>query len=172
MWELLYANDLEILSDSFVDLKNRLAVLKTSLESHGLPINLDKTKILVSSAEHTKISARNLKYPCGVCTFDVDANYILCTSCDLWIQSKCLEITYLTENRNFMSRKYSSKIVPAAIASFKEVNIGNGSFHVESTFKYLGGGCSDAAPYMYCLLVESIPRIITYSLQPCNPNKT
>ena len=37
-----------------------------------------------------------------------------------------------------MCRKCYGEIVPAAIASFKEVNIGDDSFHVESTFKYLG----------------------------------
>ena len=48
-----------------------------------------------------------------------------------------------------MCRKCSDKIVTAIIASFKEVNIGNDSFHEESTFKYLDdligqcGGCSD-----------------------------
>ena len=49
-----------------------------------------------------------------------------------------------------MCPKCSREIVPAAIASLKEVNIGNDKFHVKSTFKYLGdtishcGGCSDA----------------------------
>ena len=53
-WQLLYADDLAILSDS-LDLKNRLAPWRTSLESHDLSANVDKTKILVSSAEHNKI---------------------------------------------------------------------------------------------------------------------
>ena len=49
-----------------------------------------------------------------------------------------------------MCRIYSREIVPAVIASLKEVNIGNDKFLVESAFKYLGdtigqsGGCSDA----------------------------
>ena len=41
--ELLYADDLAILSDSLVDLKNRRASWKTLLESHGLLVNVDKT---------------------------------------------------------------------------------------------------------------------------------
>ena len=150
-WELLYVDDPAILRDSFVDLKNRLAARKTSLESCGLHVNVNKTKILVSSAKHTKISARNPKYPCGVCTFGVGGNSILCTSCDLWVHNKCSGITdHLTDNRNSECHKCSSEIVPAAIAAFKEVNFENDSFHVESTFKYLGdtigqcGGCSDA----------------------------
>ena len=58
---------------------------------------------------------------------------------------------HLTDNINFVCHRCSREILPAAIASFKEVNIENDSFHVESTFKYLGdttgqcGGCSDAA---------------------------
>ena len=68
-WKLLYADDLAILSDSFVDLKSRLAAWKTSLESHDLRVNINKTKILVSSAEYTEISAWNPKYSSGVYTF-------------------------------------------------------------------------------------------------------
>ena len=124
-WELLYADDLAISSDPLVDLKNRLATRKTSLESHSLRVNVNKTKILVSSAEHTKISARNPKYPCVVCTVGIGANSILCTSCDLWVHNKRSGITdHLTDNRTFVCRKCTGEIVPAAIASFKKVNIG------------------------------------------------
>ena len=147
-FELLYADDLAILRDSLADLKNSLAAWKTSFESHGLRVNVDKTKILVSKEEHNKISVRSPKCPCGVCTFGVGANSIWCTSYDLC--NKCSGITdYLTDNRNFVCRKCSDKIVTAIIASFKEVNIGNDSFREESTFKYLDdligqcGGCSD-----------------------------
>ena len=135
-WELLYADNLAILSYSLVDLKNRLAAWKTSIESHGLRVNVNKTKVLVSSAEHNKISVSNPKYPCGVCTFGVRANSILCTSCDLWVHKKYSGKTdSLTDNKNFVCRKCSSEIVPAAIESLKEVNIGNDKFHVDSTFK-------------------------------------
>ena len=137
-----------ILSDSLVDFKNTLAAWNTSLESHGLRVNVDKTKILVSLVEH-KISVSN--YLCGVCTLGVSATSIVCTSCDLFVHSKCSGIIgYLTDNRNFVCRKCSGEIVPVAITSIKKVNIGNDSFHVESTFKYLGdmigqcGACSDA----------------------------
>ena len=148
-WELRYANDLAILSDSFADLRNRLAAWKTSLESHGVCVNVSKTKLLISSAEHNKISVSNPKYPCGVCTLGVGANSILCILCDLWVHNKCSGKTdCLSDNRNFVCCKYSGEIVPAVIASLKKVNIGNDKFLVESTFKYLGdtigkcGACS------------------------------
>ena len=88
------------------------------------------TKILVSSAEHNKISVSNPKYPCEVCTFGVGANPTLCTSCDPWIHNNCSGKTdRLTDNRNFVCCKCSGEI-SAAIASFKEV--------IKSTFKYIG----------------------------------
>ena len=124
LWELLYGDDHAILSNSLVDYKNRLAVWKTSLELHGLRININNNEILVSSAEHIKISARNPKCLCGVCTFGVGGNSKSCTSCELWVHNKCSGTTdHLTDSRNFVCR--------------------------ESTFKYFGdtigqyGVCSD-----------------------------
>ena len=107
LWELLYADNLAIWGHSLVDL-NRLEAWKTSRKSHHLLLNVDQTKILVSSAEHTKISARNPEYPCGVCTFCVGANSILCTSCN-----KSSGITdHLTDNRNFPVRLYLLLLEP------------------------------------------------------------
>ena len=61
----------------------------------------------------------------------------------LWVNCKFMEsvqeqLIILLTNRNFMCREYLREVVPAAIASFKEYNIGNDSSQVESTFKYLG----------------------------------
>ena len=67
-----------------------------------------------------------------------------------------------------MCRK-CSEIVPAAIASIKEVNIRNDSFHVESAFKYLGdtiGQCGVCSGAVSALIVSSwkafeLPSILT-----------
>ena len=100
---------------------------------------------------NNKISVSNPKFPCGECTFGVGVKSILCTSCDLWVHKKCSAKTdRLTGNRNFVCRKCSGEIVPAAIASLNKINVGNDKFQVESTFKYLVdtigqcGGCSYA----------------------------
>ena len=150
-WELLYADDLAILSDSLEDLKARLAIWKTSLESYGLRVNVEKTKILVSSSEFKRIAHNNPKHPCGVCNFGVGANSILCTVCNLWVHKKCTGINgHLTRIRNFVCNKCNVGNVPAEIETIKEVEIGNDRFHVETSFKYLGDtlgrcdGCSDA----------------------------
>ena len=47
-WELLYADDLVISSDSLDDLLERLRIWKMGLESKGLCVNMCKTKILMS----------------------------------------------------------------------------------------------------------------------------
>ena len=148
-WELLYANDLAILSGSLEELKNRLAAWKTSLESYGLRVNVDKTKILVSSVEHRKVPLNNPKYPCGVCSFGVGVNSILCTLCNLWVHKKCSGLNNLHHNSNFVCRKCSGVIVPTNNANEK-IKIGSDSFEVVPSFRYLGdtlgncGGCSDA----------------------------
>ena len=175
-WELLYVDDLAILSDSLLDLKNRLADWKTSLESHGLCVSVDKTTILVSRAEHIKISARNPECPCGVCTLGVVANSILCTLWNLWVDNKCSGITdHLTDNRNFVCRKCSSKIIPAAIA-WRKLTSGMTVLMLNPPWNILVISWSMwwfwRSLYTYCLLVERIPRIVTYSHQPCNPTKT
>ena len=87
----------------------------------ALCLNGNKTKILVSNTEHNKILVSNPRYPCGVCTFSVGANSLLCTSCDLWVHNKSSRKTdHFTDNRNFACYKCSGEIVPAAIAFFKK----------------------------------------------------
>ena len=150
-WELLYADNLAILSDSLVDLKNILAAWKTSVESHGLRINLGKTKIPISSAEHPKfqqgIQSTLVVYVPLVLALTL--SYALRVICGFIVSVQEELITLLATEILCAGSKCSGEIVPAAIASFKEVNIGNDSFHVEPTFNYFGdtigqcGGCSD-----------------------------
>ena len=44
-WELLYADDLAILSDSLANLKNRLAAWNTLLESYSLRANVGEARL-------------------------------------------------------------------------------------------------------------------------------
>ena len=106
-----------------------------------------------SQVQNKKISVCNIKYPCGVCTFGVGATSILCTSCNLWVHSKCSGKTDdLTDSRNFACHKCFSEIISAAIAPVKEVSIRNDKFHVGPTFKYLG----DTISHVVAFLVQSL----------------
>ena len=78
---------------------------------------------------NNKISVSNPKFPCGACTFGVGVKSILCTSCDLWVHKKCSAKTdRLTGNRNFVCRKCSGEIVPAATASLTRLTSGMTNF--------------------------------------------
>ena len=85
--ELLYADDLVIMSDHLDDLKIQLQAWRTSPDTWGLRINVGKTKILGSSGEAQK-PTRNVKWPCGVCSEGVGVNSILCQTCNLWIHKR------------------------------------------------------------------------------------
>ena len=85
--ELLYADDLVIMSDHLDDLKIQLQAWRTSLDTWGLRINVGKTKILGSSGEAQK-PTRNVKWPCGVCSEGVGVNSKLCQTCNLWIHKR------------------------------------------------------------------------------------
>ena len=47
-WELLYADDLMISSESMEELLVKLKTWKTEMEKKGLRVNMGKTKIMVS----------------------------------------------------------------------------------------------------------------------------
>ena len=79
-WELIYANDLVIMSDNLQDLKIQLQGWRTSLDTQSVRINVGMTKILGSSGEAQK-PTRNVKWPCGVCSKGVGVNSIYCQPC-------------------------------------------------------------------------------------------
>ena len=77
--ELLYADDLVIMSEDMEDLKERFWNWKDALESKGLKVNTRKTKIMVSESEGELFKSKI--DPCGVCGRRVMANSVLCTKC-------------------------------------------------------------------------------------------
>ena len=78
---MLYADDLVLMSDTIEGLKNMFRKLKEAFECKGLKVNLGKTKIMVSG-DITKDCMSNGKVdPCGVCSFGVKANSVLCVQC-------------------------------------------------------------------------------------------
>ena len=47
-WELLYTDDLVLVSDSLEGLELKLNTLKAGMEARGLHVNMQKTKIMIS----------------------------------------------------------------------------------------------------------------------------
>ena len=63
--ELLYADDLVIVSEDMEDLKERFWNWKDALESKGLKVNIRKTKLMVSGSKGELFKSKI--DPCGVC---------------------------------------------------------------------------------------------------------
>ena len=90
-WELLYADDRMIADEDDSQLVVKLSSWKKNLEMHGLRVNLEKTKVLISGSGLGTLKDSG-KYPCGVCRTGVGRNSILCKGCLHWVHHKCSEI--------------------------------------------------------------------------------
>ena len=89
-WELLYADDLILVSESPDDLKKRLHCWKEALEDKGMRVNVNKTKVMVCGrTEKVDTYEESGKFPCGVCGEGVRSNSVLCTSCSKWVHKRC-----------------------------------------------------------------------------------
>ena len=65
-FELLYADDLAIISDSMDNLLEKLRCWKSGLEAKGLYVNMAKTKLMISGINLGSLKDAG-KHPCGVC---------------------------------------------------------------------------------------------------------
>ena len=88
--ELLYADDLVIMSEDMEDLKKRFWNWKDAPESKGLKVNTRKTKVMVSGLEDELFKSKI--DPCGVCGRRAMANSVLCTKCRNSVHGKCAKI--------------------------------------------------------------------------------
>ena len=94
-YEILYADDLVLMSDSMEDLGRRFKRWKDAFESKGLKVNMQKTKVLVSGSEGEMIKSKI--DPCGICGKRVMANSVKCTKCGHWIHGRCAKVTRITD---------------------------------------------------------------------------
>ena len=58
-WELLFADDLAIISDSEDDLQRRWLKWQIGMESKGLKVNTGKTEVMVSGRNGTKVNIKD-----------------------------------------------------------------------------------------------------------------
>ena len=79
MSEMLYTDDLVLMSETMEGPRERFWKWKETFESKGLKVNLRKTKVVVSGVEgEVSVSKVN---PCGICGKRVMANSLLCVKC-------------------------------------------------------------------------------------------
>ena len=85
-WELLYADDLAMIGETEEELIKRLNEWKDNVESNGMRVNMNKTKVMISG-ERQMVRQKAVKWPCGVCSKGVGSNSIQCSSCQKWVDS-------------------------------------------------------------------------------------
>ena len=84
--EILYADDLVLMSENLEDLRERFQKWSSALESKGMKVNIRKTKMIVSSAEGEIV--RSKVNTCRICGKRVMCNAVLCTVCKKWIHAR------------------------------------------------------------------------------------
>ena len=80
LWDLLYAADLVITAES-EEAVRKLSVWKRQMETRGLIVNINKTKLMVMGREPAVRPQRG-RYPCEVCGRRVGANSVWCQCCE------------------------------------------------------------------------------------------
>ena len=136
--ELLYADDLALVSETLESLKVKLEAWKHSLELGGLRVNLKKTKVMVSGCEVGKVSEQG-RYPCGVCYKGVGVNSVQCQSCSYWVHKRCSKIKGRLQNiKDFKCKTCKDKESGVKQVENVVVNCGGENLEVVEKFCYLG----------------------------------
>ena len=63
-WELLYADDFAVIAETEKELIKRLNKWKDNMESKGMRVNMNKTKVMISG-ECQKVRQKAVRWPCG-----------------------------------------------------------------------------------------------------------
>ena len=142
--------DLVIIAETLSELLEKFRVWKANLESKGLCVNVDKTKILVSAHNAPK-PVDGSKFPCGFCNKGVGVNSIKCLACGFCVHKCCTNIKGpLKPDIDFKCKKCRGEVSNASIPDIEPVVINGKEIEKVSSFCYLGdfvgqrGGCFNA----------------------------
>ena len=92
--EMLYADDLVLMSESMEGLREKFWKWREAFESKGLKVNLGKTKVVVSGAEG-EVTVSKVD-PCGICEKRVMENSVLWVKCRKWIHGRGVKVKRVT----------------------------------------------------------------------------
>ena len=99
----LYADNLDLLSETIEGLRNKFLKWKEAYKSKGLKVNLAKTEVMVSGGITKDGMSKYKVDQCWVCSLTVKSNSVLCVQYDKWIHSRCAGVKSVTTNcqKNF-----------------------------------------------------------------------
>jgi len=124
-WELLYADDLAVIAETEEELIKRLSEWKDNVESKGMRVNMNKTKVMISG-ERQKVRQKAVRWPCGVCSKGVGSNSLPCTSCQKWVHKKCSGIKSSMSKvaKSFICRGCLKPVTSAGRTSWGQYKVG------------------------------------------------
>ena len=94
--ELLYADDIVLMSETIEGLSNTFLRWKEAFENMCFDTYLWKTKVMVSSGITKDGMSKSKSGPCGICSLRVKAISVLCIQCGMWIHSMCAGVKRVT----------------------------------------------------------------------------
>ena len=144
--ELLYADDLVLMSETMEDLEKRFWNWKDALKSKGLKVNTRKTKVIVSGVEGELFKSKI--DPCGVCVRRVMANSVWCTKYGNWFNGRCAKIKRATARLAIPFACLKCKGIMEGTVDLMEklcdeVETVNGFYYLENRLN-ASGGCEAA----------------------------
>ena len=74
----------EIGTETEEELIKKLNEWKDNVESKGMRVNMNKTKVMISG-ERQIVRQKDVRWPCVVCSKGVGSNSIQCSSCQKWV---------------------------------------------------------------------------------------
>ena len=75
-WKLLYADDLAVIAETEEELIKRFNDRKDNVESKGMRVNMNKTKVMISG-ERQKVRQKAVRWPCEVCCKGVGSSVLV-----------------------------------------------------------------------------------------------
>ena len=141
-WEMLYADDLVIVSDSVQGLSERITSWKKHLENKGLRVNMKKTKVLCSG-RNLDVLQDTGKWPCGVCRRGVGNNSILCSGCSCWIHKSCSGVRgRLVSDPSYLCLRCRGLARPIDGRPLQHLTVEGQQLEAVDSFCYLGDAVS------------------------------
>ena len=80
LWVMLYVDDLMVIAESLVELKERYLTWKTNIEYRGLKVNIGNKKIMKCGTNEGPVFTSG-RYPLNVCKKGVGRNSVYYSFC-------------------------------------------------------------------------------------------
>ena len=137
LWELLYADDLVITAESMAEASERFNSWKRGMETRGLKVNMEKTKVMVTGREPNRLQEEG-PHPCGVCGKNTGPSTVLCTQCGKWCHRACARLRHVNHAGPNYKCPRCVRINEGQVEEEQTVEVNEGELEIVDQFCYLG----------------------------------